>query len=183
MSTVHQILDNFSTLDMNEFNYIPGSLWRRLAAIIYDGLLLFAIMMIAMALTLPFTGFKGSSEYNPVISLYLLSVIFFFNGWFWTHGGQTLGMRAWRIQLIKTNGEPLNWTLALARFCLSLPFWGYVVLVLMTLSDKVDLAVMSESPRWLLYAIALTWLVIDQLPNNWRDKLGKVCVRYTDKKS
>jgi len=168
---------------MNDFNYTPGSLWRRLAAIIYDGLLLFAIIIIATALTLPFTGFKGSSEYNPMLSMYLLLVIFFFNGWFWTHGGQTLGMRAWRIQLVQAHGKPLTWKLALVRFCLSLPFWGYVVLVLMTISDKVELAVISEAPRWLLYLVAVAWLVVDQWPDNWRDEVGKVRVRYFDKKS
>lgn len=38
-----------------------------------------------------------------------------FFGWFWTHGGQTLGMRAWKIRAVGIAGQPLNWRQALIR--------------------------------------------------------------------
>lgn len=169
---------------MNDFSYTPASLWRRLAAIVYDGLLLFAILIIASALTLPFTGGKGTAHQQPLLTLYFLAVIFFFNGWFWTHGGQTLGMRAWRIQIVQKDGLPLNWKLAFVRFLLSLPLWGYILLATLMATNKAELGIdYSTIPVWLLYLIAVVWLLIDQLPDNWRDKLGKVCVRLTEKKA
>jgi uncharacterized RDD family membrane protein YckC len=53
-----------------------------------------------------------------------------FYTWFWTHGGQTLGMRAWRIRVHRDDGAPLRWRDALLRFGAAwlavLPVgWGY----------------------------------------------------------
>jgi uncharacterized RDD family membrane protein YckC len=39
----------------------------------------------------------------------------FFCG-FWAHGGQTVGMRAWRIRVVRADGSPLGWPRAAARF-------------------------------------------------------------------
>ena len=39
----------------------------------------------------------------------------FFCG-FWVHGGQTVGMRAWGIRVVRDDGSPLDWQLAIARF-------------------------------------------------------------------
>ena len=39
----------------------------------------------------------------------------FFCG-FWVHGGQTLGMRAWRLRVVRDDGHPLGWARAMARF-------------------------------------------------------------------
>jgi uncharacterized RDD family membrane protein YckC len=50
----------------------------------------------------------------------LLVALMFFAG-FWTHGGQTLGMRAWRLKLISIGGDPVNWKQALWRFAAAIP--------------------------------------------------------------
>jgi uncharacterized RDD family membrane protein YckC len=39
----------------------------------------------------------------------------FFCG-FWSHGGQTVGMRAWRIRVVRDDGRPLGWPRAALRF-------------------------------------------------------------------
>jgi len=167
---------------MNEIEFIPASLARRLAALVYDSLLMFAVLIIASALTLPFTGGKGTEHYHPLLTIYFLGIIFLFNGWFWTHGGQTLGMRAWRIQILQRNGEAICWKLAFIRFLLSLPFWAFVLVTLIAGSNKIDLGINLEAvPGWVLYSIVVVWLLVDQQPDNWRDRLGKTCVRYFDK--
>jgi len=59
--------------------------------------------------------------------MYLLGLACLFFCWFWTHGGQTLGMRAWRVKLICADGAPVSWRKALLRFagaCLSLAVLG-----------------------------------------------------------
>jgi uncharacterized RDD family membrane protein YckC len=43
----------------------------------------------------------------------------FFCG-FWVHGGQTIGMRAWRIRVVCDDGRPLGWPRAMARFTAAL---------------------------------------------------------------
>jgi uncharacterized RDD family membrane protein YckC len=34
----------------------------------------------------------------------------------WSHGGQTVGMRAWKVRVVRADGAPLDWPLAIARF-------------------------------------------------------------------
>src|SRR5690606_5619968 len=61
---------------------------------------------------------------NPFFLCYLLLVCLFFYGWFWTHGGQTLGMRVWKVSLISRDGQPVNWRQAGLRFSAALFSWG-----------------------------------------------------------
>ncbi|MFO1432341.1 MAG: RDD family protein [Candidatus Competibacteraceae bacterium] len=101
----------------------PPRLWkagllRRLAAISYDSLLLLAVLFIATVLVLPLNG-GVAIRHNPFFSSYLFVVCFLFYGWFWTHGGQTLGMRAWKLRLQRRDGGVVTWWQALARFLLA----------------------------------------------------------------
>jgi uncharacterized RDD family membrane protein YckC len=98
---------------------------RRLAAIVYDSLLLLGVLVGATALALGLAVAVLGSEpvrlYNPLagnpfFQTYLLLVCFFFYGGFWTHGGQTLGMRAWRLRLQRRDGQGISWWQALLRF-------------------------------------------------------------------
>jgi uncharacterized RDD family membrane protein YckC len=59
--------------------------------------------------------------------LYLLLVAFLFYGWFWTHGGQTLGMRAWRLRTVNRDGSPVRWPRAALRFALAIVAWLTVI--------------------------------------------------------
>ncbi len=102
-----------------------ASLPRRLAAIVYDALLLLGVLIGATALVLGLTvavvGGAAVKAHNPLagnpfFQTYLFLVCFFFYGGFWTHGGQTLGMRAWRLRLQCRDGRGVNWWQALLRF-------------------------------------------------------------------
>lgn len=102
-----------------------ASLPRRLAAIVYDALLLLGVLIGATALVLGLTvavvggaAFRAHNPLagNPFFQTYLFLVCFFFYGGFWTHGGQTLGMRAWRLRLQRRDGRGVNWWQALLRF-------------------------------------------------------------------
>jgi uncharacterized RDD family membrane protein YckC len=106
----------------------PG-LVRRLAAMLYDGLLLVALWFVATALLLAVSGGHLSDPERPLWLLYtlrasLLLVTFMFFAGFWTNGGQTLGMRAWRLKLISVSGDPVNWKQALWRFAAAIPSVG-----------------------------------------------------------
>lgn len=100
---------------------IPASLFRRLAAGIYDIFLIFALLLFATAIALFFNKGKPFGHSNLFFSLYLLSFIGFFYCWFWTHGGQTLGMQAWKIKVVKDNLQTLSWATAIKRFLLAVP--------------------------------------------------------------
>ena len=84
------------------------NLFKRLLAALYDSFLILATVFIATALTLPFTRGEIAAENNIYMSLYLLTVIYIFYGWFWTHGGQTLGMRVWKQRLDPPEGHAIH---------------------------------------------------------------------------
>ena len=103
---------------------------RRLLACVYDWLLVIALMMV---LSVPFVALRHDSI-APGNNLYraglLLIAMVFFSA-FWTFGGHTLGMKAWRLQLVTAAGSPVSYRQALLRFasaCISalpagLGFW------------------------------------------------------------
>ena len=109
----------------------PGGLGRRLGAIAYDAMALFSIYFFATLLLLPLHGGEAFQPHHPFYSAFLFALGCGFFGRFWTRGGQTLGMRAWRIKLVAADGGPVRWPRALLRClvaiagwaCLGLGFW------------------------------------------------------------
>lgn len=103
----------------------PGFL-RRLAAISYDFMLLLAVWFLATVIVLPINHGEAITVYQSIYRLYLLIVSFVFYGWFWTHGGQTLGMRAWKIKLISDQDGVVTWSQAAIRFVVAIVSWACV---------------------------------------------------------
>lgn len=101
------------------------SLIRRFAAIFYDLLLLFAVLFSATAILMPFTHGEAISSNNFLYPFYLLAWTYIFFAWQWTHGGQTLGMRAWKIKLTDHSGNIIGWSAASKRFFLALLSWVF----------------------------------------------------------
>ena len=97
----------------------PGLL-RRLAAFVYDSLLLFAVLFAATVPALIVTGGRAVSPNDPVFTAYLLVVSYVYFGWCWTKSGQTLGMRAWKIRVCTCEGARLGWRRSLGRFATAL---------------------------------------------------------------
>lgn len=106
----------------------PG-MFRRLAAMFYDVLLLVALWFAVSALLLAVSGGQLASPDRPIWQIYLLrtclvlTTVIFFTG-FWTHGGQTLGMRAWRLQLVTNRNDSVNWKQSLLRLAAAIPSLG-----------------------------------------------------------
>ena len=91
----------------------PARLWRRLAAMTYDGLLILAIWMLTLLLMVVANG--GEAVFGaPVQSLLFLELVAFF-AYFWCTGGQTAGMRAWRLRLVSDDGGSLSLNQAMLR--------------------------------------------------------------------
>ena len=97
----------------------PGLL-RRLAALVYDALLLFALLFAATVPVLILTGGQAVGPNEPAFTVWLLAVSYVYLGWCWTRSGQTLGMRAWRMRVRTRDGARLDWRHALARFAAAL---------------------------------------------------------------
>lgn len=95
---------------------VPASLWRRLAAAVYDSLLMAGIIMIATAVVLPLVPGNEVKPGALWFQAWLISVCFAFFGFSWVRGGQTLGMRAWRLKLRNQQAQDINWTTAAIRY-------------------------------------------------------------------
>ena len=91
---------NYTYMSTISEEYCRPSLLRHFAAMLYDTFLLLAILLLAGLIAVTLNGGEAIGQGNPFFLLYLLAVSFLFYGWFWTHGGQTLGMRSWKIKLI-----------------------------------------------------------------------------------
>lgn len=82
-----------------------ASLLRRIGAILYDGLLLFAVLMLVGT---PFVAVRGGEAVepltDPLFRLTLAATIYLFFVGFWMRAGRTLGMQSWRLQLETASG-------------------------------------------------------------------------------
>jgi len=99
----------------------PG-LARRLAAMVYDTLLVVPLIMVSVALAMGLRRLLGpvADEILPpwaVQSIAIFCCIGFF-GVFWLKSGQTLGMQAWRIRLVPSPGNDLTFGRVVTR-CVS----------------------------------------------------------------
>ena len=148
------------------------TIFKRLLAALYDSFLILATAFIATAITLPFTKGDVSASNNIYMSIYLLIVIYIFCGWFWTHGGQTLGMRAWKQRLVNVNGGSVNWQQSFIRFICAVPAW-FLFLVGIVLWAKSDIAEsLTTIPGWAFALTGFVWVLLNTRSNNWRDKLS-----------
>ncbi len=134
-------------------NITTATFLRRFGAMMYDSLLLTALLMV-MALPVVVTV-GGNSEFvkSPAYTLYLYAVSFLFFGWFWTHGGQTLGMRSWKLQVVCDDGFALGWDSALIRF----------------LGATLSLC---------LFGIGFLWILFNSERLAWHDRLSKTHILY-----
>jgi len=103
---------NRSLTAMPDSDARPCSLPRRLAAIVYDGLILTGLWMIATAIVIIPVG-DAVETGNPVFRFFLLLVAFAYLGGCWRYGRQTVGMRAWKIRLDAPDDPPSISRLAL----------------------------------------------------------------------
>ena len=94
---------------------------RRLAAMFYDGLLLFALLMLATLVIVVLLRDAVHAD-NFFFQLYLLVVAWAYFAVCW-RGGQSLGMKAWRIHIIGKT-KPIGWTETAVRFLVSLLSWA-----------------------------------------------------------
>ena len=108
----------------------PAKLWRQLAAMLYDSLLIIAILFVVTAAVLAFNNGEAI-EHNHLYNLFLLFVIFMFYGWFWTRSGQTLGMQVWKIKIVSELNASPSWATCMLRLtfalvsiiCFGLGYW------------------------------------------------------------
>ncbi len=101
----------------------PAHLGLRLSAAVYDLLPVLALWFVAVAIALLATG--GALDVRRLADKLLvqgcvlaLTALYFIASWL--RGGQTVGMRAWRLRVVNADGGPVNAPRALLRFAVAL---------------------------------------------------------------
>ena len=128
-----------------------AGLLRRIAAILYDSLLLLALWFLA---TVPFIAIEGgesieagSGPLHIVYQLTLAGVAYAFFVGYWCHRGRTLGMQSWGLQLQTPDGQ--------------LPSIGAA-------SIRFFAAILS----WLPLGLGFLWQLWDSEKLTWHDRLS-----------
>lgn len=102
-----------------------ASLARRCAAVVYEGVLLAAIVLLAGFLTMPLVSPVTRSSHGlevPPLPARALSACLVFGAaglyfvWSWTEGRRTLPMKTWRLALERTDGRPVDARTAVTRY-------------------------------------------------------------------
>ncbi|MDX1461141.1 MAG: RDD family protein [Xanthomonadales bacterium] len=128
-------------------------LGRRLGAIVYDGLLVFALQLLG---TVPFVALEGGDVVEPGTLAHQLTVLaiawLFFCG-FWTRAGKTLGMQSWRLQLEMPDGRRPGLGTATIRF--------FAAIV-----------------SWLPFGLGYWWQIWDRDGLAWHDRMSGTRLRF-----
>ncbi|MEC8326390.1 MAG: RDD family protein [Pseudomonadota bacterium] len=121
---------------------------RRLASWVYDALATIAIIMLAQIIFLgalelllslglisksedaDISHFVTTQPWNFINQFYLVCVACFFYVYFWTKGGQTIGMRAWRLKVRNLDGTPISKPQALIRAITALLGIGNLIVLI-----------------------------------------------------
>ena len=146
---------------MNEaFAAVTPSIARRIASMLYEGVLLFAVAFFAANL------FRFASAAAPLEGWliyaqqgFLCAVFAAYFLWCWLRGGQTLAMKAWRIRLVAPGFARIPARVALLRFILALITLGALGLALLAALVHrsgntytfVGLALACIGPGWALF--------------------------------
>ena len=117
---------------------MPVSIWRRIASIIYDALLVLAILIV---MSIPFFSFnvEENNLLKITMQVYFYFIIQYFFVWFWVNNGGTLGMKTWKIKISCDNDERISYKKAIIRFniaIISILFFGLGFLISLFRKDK-----------------------------------------------
>ncbi len=99
--------------------YQSAGLFRRLAAILYDSLLIIAMWIITTLLLVAFIN-DGTALQGPLFQFGLYFEACLFYSYFWRLRGQTLGMQVWKIKLVSPSLQTLSWQECFARLFFAL---------------------------------------------------------------
>ncbi|WP_414086188.1 RDD family protein [Herbaspirillum lusitanum] len=95
------------------------SLRRRLCSMVYESMLLFGVVFISTWIFSTVLEQRHALYLRHALESWLFVILGLYFIWFWSHGGQTLAMKTWRIRLAGKDGAPVKAWRALLRFLLS----------------------------------------------------------------
>ena len=119
-----------------------AGVWPRIMALVYESLIVAAILFLATAIAMLFTQ-KAIAPGTVWFELYLLAVLASYFCYCWRRSGQTAGMFAWRLMLTDLNGKRVDLTTALLRFLIA-TLLGFGVLGLLWVLVDIDRVALQD---------------------------------------
>ncbi|WP_026165771.1 RDD family protein [Wohlfahrtiimonas chitiniclastica] len=124
---------------------------KRMLAFVYDLFLIIPLMMLVTLIWLPFNHGvaiePGHALYPLMITTCTIFTPIVFYTYFWHKGGQTLGMRSWRLRVVTTHGETLSPKISATRavlfvLAIAIAFFGinYAIGVQWTTAAMIPMA-------------------------------------------
>lgn len=133
-----------SSLDQQPNTY-PAGLLRRLAAVVYDALLILALLMVFGFIGVAVTKGEANAHWLFKLLVWLVPVAFY--TYFWRKGGQTLGMQAWRLRVQTVQGQRIS-------------------------RRQAGLRLVGGLAAWLCLGLGFVWLLFDAHKRAWPDLLS-----------
>ncbi|MBT8446493.1 MAG: RDD family protein [Gammaproteobacteria bacterium] len=135
---------------------MPPRLGPILFSMIYDSLLMTGLAFVAAFPVVVISGGEQVSR-EAGFRLYLAAVIAAYFILSWCLGGQTVGMKAWRLRLVSASGGPVTVSAACLR----------------CLAALVSAAALGLG--WL-------WVLVDGERRSWHDRLSATRLERTEKR-
>lgn len=99
---------------------LPG-IGRRLASMLYEGLVVFSVLLIGFWLPQALLSGMGLGFSARGLWLHIIVLLMIYFLWFWLNGGQTLPMKTWKLKLANPDGSPPRPAQALLRYLVAWP--------------------------------------------------------------
>ncbi len=105
--------------DVSAASLPAAPLKNRLFCMVYEGMLLFGVLFISGWLFSTLLQQRHALVLRHAQQGWQFLVLGAYFVWFWTHGGQTLAMKTWRVRVVRRDGLPLGWPQAVLRYLLA----------------------------------------------------------------
>lgn len=135
------------TLDLMDYARLP----RVLVAILYDTLIVFTLIFIAAQW---FPLIPEHLQMQPAVRsfkiVYILGICFLYFGYSWRRGGQTIGMKAWRLKIVNSDhpNAPVSWQQCMIRYMVAIG-------------------------SWIAIGIGFLWILFSKQHRSWHDSASK----------
>ncbi len=97
------------------------SIARRLASMLYESLVVFAVCLIGFLLPQILISGFGMGLPGKLMWLHIVVLLMLYFVWFWLNGGQTLPMKTWKLRLASAEGRRLRPMQAVLRYLVAWP--------------------------------------------------------------
>ncbi len=145
------------------------TLLRRLACFVYEGVLLFGVVMAAGFAYSTLTEQRHALHGTAGLQAVVFGVLGVYFAGFWSRTGQTLAMQTWQIRLVGASGEPVSLSRAFGRYLLSWIWFLPALLGLYLAGLKGSVSVFFVLTVGVLAYAALAWLRPDR--QYWHDAI------------